>query len=443
LAAPEGLSLRHRRGPKRIHVVFTGDHLTRYGGVFLLHRFFQRLHLRRYFHEKLRFAQRNNTYSIPEMVLALLYPMILGLGRLDATELLRRNGVFQALTGLPAYPHPTTLRRFLRRFAARGLVKFRRLHDHLLRQLWLRPKPLRRVVFDLDSTVLTLYGHQEQARLGYNPRKRGRASYHPLVCFEGQTKDFWHGELRPGNVHTGRGTVPLLIASFAKIPPNVRQIRVRADAGFFDHKVVETIETGRGKFVLVARLTPPLKAQIPGLRYIEVRRGLAVAECAYQPHGWARPYRFVVVRKILPEEESPQTTLFTVDRYSYRAFVTNLRAQPFTVYRFYNDRAAVELIIKELKADYPLAKIPTNQFAANEAYFHLLLFAYNLMNWFERLCLPAAYHPKTLGTLRRKLLMLPGEFVHTRRGPTLRLPSFPSEQEVIKHAVNRIGWLKI
>jgi hypothetical protein len=32
---------------------------------------------------------------------------------------------------------------------------------------------------------------------------------------------------------------------------------------------------------------------------------------------------------------------------------------PFAVYRFYNDRAAVELIIKELKADYPLAKIPT------------------------------------------------------------------------------------
>ncbi len=166
-------------------MVFTGEHLTQYGGVFLLHRFFQRLRLRQRVHDSVRFRQRNNAYSIPEMVLALLYPIILGLGRLDTTELLRQNGVFQMLTGLPAYPDPTALRRFLRRFALRGLPKLRRLHDHFLARMCQRPRPLRRVLFDLDSTVLTLYGHQEKARIGYNPRKRGRPSYHPLVCFEG------------------------------------------------------------------------------------------------------------------------------------------------------------------------------------------------------------------------------------------------------------------
>ena len=57
----------------------------------------------------------------------------------------------------------------------------------------------------------------------------------------------------------------------------------------------------------------------------------------------------------------------------------------------------MERIIKELKADYPLAKIPTHQFADNEAYFHLLLFAYNLVNWFKRLCLPEEYHSTTTG----------------------------------------------
>lgn len=435
--------MRHRRGPKHIRVVFTGEHLTRYGGVFLLHRFFQRLRLRRCFERKVRFPQRNNAYSTPEMLLALLYPIILGLGRLEATELLRRNGVFQALTGLPAYPNPTALRRFLRRFAVRGLAKFRRLHDRLLFQVWPRRKSLRRVLFDLDSTVLTLYGHQEQARIGYHPRKPGRPSYHPLVCFEGQKKDFWHGELRPGNAPTGQGASALLTACFAKVPSKVHQIRVRADVGFFDHKLIEVIEARRGKFVLAAKLTRPFKALLPGLAYTEVRRGLAVAECHYQPHGWLRPYRFVVVRKTLPEEESLQTTLFTLGRYVFHAFVTNLRLGPLAVYRFYNDRAAVELIIKELKTDYPLAKIPTGQFAANEAYFHLLLFAYNLMNWFKRLCLPPEYHSITLGTVRRRLLMIPGEFVHTRQGPTLRIPSLPSEQGIINYAFNRIDRLRI
>jgi hypothetical protein len=135
----------------------------------------------------------------------------------------------------------------------------------------------------------------------------------------------------------------LLRACFAKMPPTVRQIRVRADAGFFDYKVIRAIEARREKFVIVARLTPPLKRMIPGLRYTEVRPGLAVADCPYQPHGWPHPYRFVVVRKTLPEEESPQTTLFTVGRYSYDAFVTNLRIWPLAVYRLYNDRAAVEI----------------------------------------------------------------------------------------------------
>jgi hypothetical protein len=231
-----------------------------------------------------RFSQRNNTYTIPEMLLALLYPILLGLNRLETTRLLRRNGTFQTLTGLPAYPDPTALRRFLWRFALRGLPKLRHLHDRLLAHLCQRPQPLHRVLLDLDSTVLTLYGHQEKARVGYNPRKRGRPSYHPLVCFEGQTRDFWHGELRPGDAHTATGTVWLLRACFAKLPATVRQIRVRADAGFYDYKVIREIEAHRGRFVIVAKETKPLKALLTGLRYTEVRRGVAVAECQYQPH---------------------------------------------------------------------------------------------------------------------------------------------------------------
>jgi hypothetical protein len=67
------------------------------------------------------------------------------------------------------------------------------------------------------------------------------------------------------------------------------------------------------------------------LRYTDIRSDLAVAECRYQPHGWPQPYRFVVVRKTLPEEESPQTTLFTVGRDSYHAFVTNFLLWSLTV----------------------------------------------------------------------------------------------------------------
>ncbi len=48
-----------------------------------------------------------------------------------------------------------------------------------------------RAIFDLDSTVLTVYGRQERAEVGYNPEKRGRPSYLPLLCFEGNMQDCW------------------------------------------------------------------------------------------------------------------------------------------------------------------------------------------------------------------------------------------------------------
>lgn len=65
-------------------------------------------------------AQRNNRYTVGQTLLALLYPMILGLERLETTSLLKQNGGFQFLTGLPTYPDATTLRRFLLRLAPAG-----------------------------------------------------------------------------------------------------------------------------------------------------------------------------------------------------------------------------------------------------------------------------------------------------------------------------------
>jgi len=92
------------------------------------------------------------------------------------------------------------------------LLRLRKLHDRFLLSMITKPELPTKVIFDLDSTVLILYGKQEMARIGYNPQKWGRPSYHPLLCFNGITKDFWHGELRPGDTHTAAGVVELLKA---------------------------------------------------------------------------------------------------------------------------------------------------------------------------------------------------------------------------------------
>lgn len=429
-------------GPRKLRITFGSASLTHYGGVYLLHRFFGRLRLRKLLTQEVRVPQRNNRYSVGEMLLALLYPMILGLERIETTQLVRQHGVFQYLTGLRSYPDATTLRRFLLRVAPAGLPKLRALHDRFLHRMTVQPRPPTRLIFDVDSTVLVVYGTQEQARIGYNPIKRGRPSYHPLLCFEGQSKDFWHGELRPGDAHTASGTRDFLTTCFAKIPAGVRSVIVRADKGFFDHALVEWLEAHRARFVIVARLTAPIKRKLGHLRYTSPSRGVEVAEFHYQPTRWPHPYRFVVIRRPQPEEPTAQLTLFKLGKYHYQVLVTNLPLQPLNLWRFYNDRAGVELLIKQLKGDYALGSIPTRYFFANETYFHLLLFAYNLVNWFKRLCLPPEFQHATLQTLRHKILLMPAQLRRAANRPRLALPASGSREAAWKYALDRIARLK-
>jgi hypothetical protein len=352
------------REPRKLRIAFGSSTLTHYGGVYLLHRFLTRIGFKRALGQDIQLVQRNHRYSVGEMLLALLYPMVRGLERIETTSLLCENGVFQYLTGLPSYPNPTTLRRFLLRVAPTALTRLRALHDRFLARMTLLPSPPVRIIFDVDSTVLVVYGKQEQARVGYNPIKHGRPSYHPLLCFEGQSRDFWHGELRPGDVHTATGVVDLLQACFAKLPAGVRSIIIRADKGFYDRALVEWLEAHRATFVIVARLTGPIKRRLAHLHYTSPSPGIEVAEFRYQPTRWQRAHRFVVIRRPQPEEPTEQLTLFKLGRYHYQVLVTNLTLQPLNLWRFYNDRAGVELVIRQLKGDYALGHIPGHHFFA-------------------------------------------------------------------------------
>ena len=129
--------------------------------------------------------------------------------------------------------------------------------------------------------------------------------------------------------------------------------------------------------------------------------------------------------------------------FTYQAIVTNLPLTPYRVWRFYNDRAEAELVIRELKEAYSLGKIPTGIWKANVAYFHLVLFAYNLLNWFKRFCLPDPFRRASLITIRSKLLAIPGELVRPQGTPLLKLSASFGYQEVFKKTLIQIKRLKL
>jgi len=433
------------KGLRNLPISFEESGLTHFAGMALIHAFCQKLGLKRLLQQTLRPAPHYRDYHPAELILALLYAIIVGLDRINATEILQYNGAFQQIVGLPQFPNATTLRRFLRRLRPRHIRQLVRLHDQLRQALFARPRPRSSLVFDLDSVVLVIYGHAEGARVGYNPKKRGRRSYHPLLCFEAHRQEFWHGSLRPGNTVAATGAVPFLRVCLAKVPRGIprSRIRVRGDAGFFGKRVVEFLDGARVGYTLVAKEYQPIKALAQSCRFQRLRSGWEVGEFQYQPGRWAQPHRFVVVRRPIPADpvEAKQLTLFKDKKYAYHVLVTNLRTHPWRVWCFYAQRARIERHIRELLYDYPLAKIPTAEWLPNVAFFQLLLLAFDLVHYFRRLCLPPAYQGKTLKTVRRELLVIPGRLVKSKNRYRLKLPNGYHFESTFRHASARTSKL--
>lgn len=427
--------------PRNIRVACDHAGLTHYGGVYFFHEFLRVLQLRNFLSQRLSYSRRNRRYSLSQMILALMYPIVLGLDRLETSSFLRSNGTFQYLTGLPSFPDPQTLRRFLLQAPDSFREQMHRVNDRLLQSFIHMPDHRSRLIFDLDSSVVTVFGRQQNAEVGYNPRYRGKRSYNPLLCIEANSSYLWDAELRAGNAGTWDGSVELLATCFVNVPRDIRELRVRADAGFGFNPVLEMLEARAAQYAVVARLTQAFKRLLPGLGYKSVNQQWEMAEFEYRPHGWPKPRRFVVARRFVPEEES-QTTLFTLGRYMYRAWVSNMNLTPAGIWHFYDGRAAMEPRICELREDFALRKIPTASFAANALYLEIIRLAYNLVTAFQRICLQESWQNLTLGKLRYKLFLLPGELTRPQNRPVLRLRKSPMLRDLIGDILSRISELK-
>ena len=215
--------------------------------------FLRVLHFRNFLAQQIRYPRRNREYSVSQMLLALVYPIVLGLDRIETASLLRSNGTFQYLTGLPSFPDPQTLRRFLLNAPAHLREQLHRANDRMLQRFIHLPEHRSRLTFDLDSTV---FGHQEGAEVGYNPRCRGKRSYDPLLCLEANSSFLWDVELRRGDAGTWAGSEELLACCFLSSPSAIREFRVRADAGFGYGPVLDILEARSAQYAVVARMIP-------------------------------------------------------------------------------------------------------------------------------------------------------------------------------------------
>jgi len=151
-------------------------------------------------------------------------------------------------------------------------------------------------------------------------------------------------------------------------------------------------------------------------------------------------------RGAAPVEEDPeqadQLTLFQLGRFKYSAYVTNLDLKAENIWRTYHSRANVEKSIRELLYHLALNKIPTQEWTANVAFFQMLLFAYNLVHWFKRLCLPEEYLHATVETIRSDFLVLPGKLTCRGGRNVLQLPRDYHYRRVFLEAAKKVEKLR-
>jgi Transposase DDE domain group 1 len=197
------------------------------------------------------------------------------------------------------------------------------------------------------------------------------------------------GQLRNGDRPTGKQIADHLAAVFAAIPLTVVSFFARADSGFYCWEAIEAYVRFKCRFVVVARKTARLLAELDAADWKPSPNTDADAECefSYQPEGWKQEFRFVALRydeMERPAEEAPaeQYQLFANGPVTYRVFVTNFVNEPIDfVTGFYRGRASAENLIKESNNDAGLSAHPSGRFDTNSVHFQLAMLAYNLNCW--------------------------------------------------------------
>jgi hypothetical protein len=371
-------------------------------------------------------------YPMEAQLRLLLDANVAGEARVFGLESLAADPLFVRLAG-GVVPSLDTVYRDLCRFddaaigdleemmVAQGLVSVRKLKS-------------KQVHLDVDTTVECVFGSQEGALAGPNPRYHARASYHPILVYCAEASACVGALLRPGDTGLGDADAPAVgrwMGRFREaIGPEV-QVTMRIDAGGDCAAIYGAAHDAGARFIGKAKLSADLCGAIQcTTKWTTVDRDALgqpvtqVATIQFAREAWKQrgyPFRVVAMRT-RERDNGKQVQLWSDLDYTVQAFVTNdwlARAEDIAFE--YDGRAQVEPAIGELKSGWGIGKIPSQDFHANHAVFLLKLLAHNLMRRFVRWTAP---HLSTwrIAWLRRALINVPGRLLRSGRRWSLRVP---------------------
>jgi hypothetical protein len=352
-------------------------------------------------------SKSNNSIDPVSIIESFWVSVWIGCFRFSHTAVLRVDEVLREIFGWKRVASGTTYGRFFKKFTPS-------MNHHLFIELYswfFEQLTFDNFTLDVDSSVITRYGEQEGSKKGYNPKKPGRNSHHPLFAFVNDVRMVANCWNRSGNTGSNSNCINFLEETFS-ILKHKKVGLFRADSGFCTSSILDYIENKNIAYVMSCKLYARLQNEIYQIsNWTGLGEGLWISEIMYKQGDWKKARRIVVIKQ--SEEIRPRATgkklktLFSsmgiaddkIYNTRYHAFVTNQTLPATEIWSQYKRRGDAENRIKELKEDFGVEGFCMDDFCATETAMRFIMIAYNLMSLFRHITLQTQPTPR-LSTLR-------------------------------------------
>jgi hypothetical protein len=295
------------------------------------------------------------------------------------------------------------------------------------------------VVLDVDSTIVLAHSDKDGAASTY----KHTYGFHPIMVTCDNTGELLALTLRPGNAgaNTAADHLQVLSEAVAQVPAVHRKhLLVRGDSAAATHAVLDWLhEQGRkrgrrveysigwsiGQAERAAITGVPTSGWSPALDADgDLREGAQVAELTglLDLTGWPPGMR-VIVRRERPHPGAQLSLFEEHDGWRYTAFITNTRIGALQwLEARHRAHARVEDRIRCAK-DTGLRRLPSRDFAINQAWCLAVAIAADLIAWLQILALDGDLANAEPKRLRYRLLHTAARLVRGQRHRWLRIPA--------------------
>ncbi len=169
-------------------------------------------------------------------------------------------------------------------------------------------------ILDVDTTVKVLYGKQEGAVVGYNPKKTGRPSHTYHTFSIANLRLILDVEVQADNEMAASYTAPSLWSLLDRLPREQWPEFIRGDCGFGSDGVMSVAEEKGVPYLFKIKQTKNVKCLIERLMlnqdWSEANQGWEGQESYLQLIGWSKPRRVIVLRRRVHKQLCALTPIF-------------------------------------------------------------------------------------------------------------------------------------